>query len=528
MEVIEGPEERSSDHRMTKAGTMHTKDEPESVELLKGAGIIFSGRLVGRALGFLLHFLFASFLGPRHYGVFLLSLAFFYFASLVADLGLRSGVLREAAAAEGRGDRDMVKGTILGGALLALGTGVLGAVGLIAMRGWAASSFNAPDLGWLLLLFALALPFATVGGIFVSGLQALRRMKALSTLQYVIDPLLRIVTFIGLIFLGWQLFAAGAAHLLASLAVALFAFLWLSSSFPLFSRPLLAHFHVGPLLAFSLPLLMSNVVGFTLQWADSLFIGYYMTVREVGIYGAAARVAGLGGIFLMAVSTIFAPKIYALYGRGDLEEVGRLYQRSTRWVLMCVLPLFFYTVLNAKPLLALFGPEFVKGSAALIILAAAYLVMTGTGPAGDVVLMSGRSKAILYAAAASGALGLGLNVYLIPRFGLLGAAVATGLAIALGNVANVLLAWRFTGLQPYTKAIAKPIVIAACVAGLHVAVGLIVGGEPIPQLVWGAVIWLMYPLLLFRLGLETEDVEVWRLVKQSKWRMETPSFTSGR
>ncbi len=230
----------------------------------------------------------------------------------------------------------------------------------------------------------------------------------------------------------------------------------------------------------------------------------------------------------MAVSTIFAPKIYALYGRGDLEEVGRLYQRSTRWVLMCVLPLFFYTVLNAKPLLALFGPEFVKGSAALIILAAAYLVMTGTGPAGDVVLMSGRSKAILYAAAASGALGLGLNVYLIPRFGLLGAAVATGLAIALGNVANVLLAWRFTGLQPYTKAIAKPIVIAACVAGLHVAVGLIVGGEPIPQLVWGAVIWLMYPLLLFRLGLETEDVEVWRLVKQSKWRMETPSLTSGR
>lgn len=528
MEHIEGAGAQASHRGLLKEEAMLKTDEPGSVELLKGAGIIFSGRLVGRALGFLLHFLFASFLGPRHYGVFLLSLALFYFASLVADLGLRSGVLREAAAAEGRGDRDMVKGTILGGALLALGTGVLGAVGLIAMRGWAASSFNAPDLGWLLLLFALALPFATVGGIFVSGLQALRRMEALSTLQYVIDPLLRIVTFIGLIFLGWRLFAAGVSHLLASVAIAVLALFWLSSSIPLLSRPLLTRFHAGPLLAFSLPLLMSNVVGFTLQWADSLFIGYYMTVREVGIYGAAGRVAGLGGIFLMAVSTIFAPKIYALYGRGDLEEVGRLYQRSTRWVLMCVIPLFFYTVLNAEPLLALFGPEFVKGSHALIILAGAYLVMTGTGPAGDVVLMTGRSRAILYASAASGAVGLGLNFYLIPRFGLLGAAVATGLAIALGNVANVLMAWGFTGLQPYTKAIAKPILVALFVAGLHIIVSSLVGEQPLPRLIAGAVTWLMYPVLLYRLGLEAEDIEVWRLVKQSKWRMETPSLTSGR
>ncbi len=87
---------------------MHTTDEPGSVELLKGAGIVFSGRMVGRGLGFLSHFLFARFLGPSHYGVFVLSLALFNFAGLLADLGLRSGILRESAAAEGRGDTNMV------------------------------------------------------------------------------------------------------------------------------------------------------------------------------------------------------------------------------------------------------------------------------------------------------------------------------------------------------------------------------------------------------------------------------------
>ncbi len=246
-------------------------------------------------------------------------------------------------------------------------------------------------------------------------------------------------------------------------------------------------------------------------------------MRDVGVYGAAGRLAGLGGMFLLAISTIFAPKIYSLYGKGNLEEVGRLYQHSTRWVLMCVLPLFLFTILNAEPLLALFGPDFVKGSPALILLAVAYLVMTGTGPAGDVVLMTGRSKAILYAAAASGALGLGLNAYLIPRYGLIGAASATGLAIALGNLANVLMAWRFTGLQPYTKAIAKPILSALCVAGLHVALGPLLGAEALPRLLGGAMIWLMYPVLLHRLGLESEDLEVWRSLKRSKRPVESSS-----
>ncbi len=516
MDYFEEPEERAPDHALTQAGQMHTMDKPGSVELLKGAGIVFSGRLVGRGLGFLSHFLFARLLGPTHYGVFLLSMALFNFADLLADLGLRLGVLRESAAAEGRGDHKMVRGTILGGAVLALGASLLGAVGLVAIKGWAASSFKAPDLAWLLPLFALALPFATVGAIFISGLQALRRMEALSTLQYVLDPLLRIVTFIGLFFLGWRLFAVGASHLLASVAVALFAFLWLSSSFPLVVPPILTRFQPGPLLTFSLPLLMSNVVGFILQWADSLFLGYYLTVRDVGVYGAAGRLAGLGGMFLLAISTIFAPKIYSLYGKGELPEVGRLYQHSTRWVLMCVLPLFFYTVLNAEPLLALFGPDFVKGSPALILLAVAYLVMTGTGPAGDVVLMTGRSKAILYAGAASCALGLGLNVYLIPRYGLIGAASATGLAIAFGNLANVLMAWRFTGLQPYTKAIAKPIMTALCVAGLHVALGPLLGPEALPRLLGGAMIWLLYPALLWRLGLDADDLELWRSMKGSR------------
>lgn len=495
---------------------MSSTGQSGSAELLKGAGVVFSGHLVGRALGFLYHLLLARFLGPIEYGVFLLGLAVFSFAALMADLGLRWGVLRQSAEAQGRGELALVKGTILGGALLALGGSLLGAVGLLLVRGWAAASFKAADLAWLLPLFALGLPFATLGTISMSSLQALKRMGALSTIQYLLDPVLRILTFTGLVLLGGRLFAAVASHLLASIAVALVGFLWLSASFPLFSRALRPRFSPSPLLAFSLPLLVSNVVGFVLQWADTLFLGYYLTAGDVGLYGAAGRLAGLGAMFLTAVGAIFAPKIYALYGQGDLAEVGRLYQRSTRWILMLVVPLFFYTVLNAQFLLALFGSEFVKGVPALLILAAATLIMTGTGPAGDVILMTGRSKVVLYASAASGVVGVGLNAYLIPRLGLLGAALATGLTLASGNLANIVLAWRFTGLQPYTRAIVKPVLLASVVAAFQALVDPFISEAHVVRLMAGVGVWLLYPLLLWRLGLEAEDLEVWRMVKESK------------
>ena len=494
---------------------MNATEQSGSAELLRGAGVIFSGHLVGRALSFLYHLLLARFLGPIEYGVFLLGLAVFSFASLMADLGLRWGVLRQTAEAEGRGELALVKGTILGGALLALGGSLVGVAGLLLVRGWAASSFKASDLSWLLPVFALALPFATLGTISMSSLQALKRMGALSTIQYLLDPVLRILTFTGLVLLGGRLFAAAASHLLTSVAVAVVGFVWLSASFPLLSRALRPRFSPSPLLAFSLPLLVSNVVGFVLQWADTLFLGYYLTAGEVGLYGAAGRLAGLGAIFLTAVGTIFAPKIYALYGQGELAEVGRLYQRSTRWILMLAVPLFLYTALNAEFLLTLFGAEFVKGAPALLTLAAATLVMTGTGPAGDVILMTGRSRVVLYASAASGALGLGLNAYLIPRLGLLGAALATGLTLASGNLGNVLLAWRFTGLQPYTRAIVKPILLACAVAGLQAVVDPFLGEAPVVRLVAAAGVWLLYPILLWRLGLEAEDLEVWRFVRGS-------------
>ncbi len=454
-------------------------------------------------------------MGSSHYGIFILGFAIFNFATLVSDLGLRGGVLRESASASGRGDSDRARGTIFVGGLIVLGTSILGMGIVLALNDRLALFFDVQELLWLLPIIAVALPFANVGGIAMSGLQAMRKMVPFTVIQHVIDPAIRIAAFLGFVLFASPLLAAGASHLAASMLIAGVAFFWLLSSSTPFACSLLTRVQPGALLAFSFPLLLSNAVGFLLQWSDTLLLGYYLTVKDIGVYGAASRLAGLGGVFLTAVSTIFAPKIHALHGQGNWGEVGRLYQQSTRWVLMGVLPVFFYTVLNAEPLLSLFGSEFVDGAPALITLAIAFLVMTGTGPAGEVVLMTGRSKAMLYAAAASGIVGFALNVYLIPRIGLLGAAIGSGIGFALGNLANVVMAWWFTRLQPYTKALTRPVLIAMVFAGIHVTLGPVFGPDVLARLIGGVVIWLLYLIVLCSVGLDTEDIRVWRSLRES-------------
>ena len=488
-----------------------SSEQARSFELAQGSVIVFSGNALGRALGFLYQFLLARVLGASGYGIFLLGLSIVSLTAAVADGGLRWGVLRWASMAWGRGDRAEVKGTILAGAGLGLGGGLIAGFA-VALGGWvwAASWFRQPDLSWLLPWLALSIPAIVLTTLMTSGLQALRQFTEVTLLLHGLDPALRVLVFSGLSLAGWHLGGAVGAHLLAGLVTTAGAFYWLRWRSPALSPEVLPRYAVGPLLVFSFPLLLSNVTGFILQWADTLIIGAYLSAREVGVYGAAVRLATLAAMFLSAVSAVFAPQIYALFGERNLAEVGRLYRQSTRWLIALGFPVFLFTILNSRQLLALFGPEFIEGRWALVLLAVATLVVGGTGAAGDVVLMVGRSRPILWASLLVGATAIALNLWLVPRYGIVGAAFATGGALVLGNLINLLQAWWLTGLQPYHLAMLCPVFLALPVAAVQWGVVRFLDG-PDPFMIGAAALtWLLvYPVVLVRLGLEADDRALW-------------------
>jgi O-antigen/teichoic acid export membrane protein len=96
-----------------------------------------------------------------------------------------------------------------------------------------------------------------------------------------------------------------------------------------------------------------------------------------------------------------------------------------------------------------------------------------------------------------------LNVLLIPRFGIEGAAIATGLASTLFNLMKFFYIWKKFGMQPYDKRTLETVLI--------IAISLLAGFFiPVPHNAWlailerGSLIALIYGGLTLAFGIVPE------------------------
>jgi O-antigen/teichoic acid export membrane protein len=149
------------------------------------------------------------------------------------------------------------------------------------------------------------------------------------------------------------------------------------------------------------------------------------------------------------------------------RECNETYRHVTLLVALLSAPAFFLLTLYSEQVLALLGPNFEGASPVLIILAAGRLIRNGLGTSAFLLVLSGRQGVEMRNAAAGGAANIGLNLALIPAFGVIGAAIGTTVAeIAL----NLLRTWKIRRLMD----VAVPWWLLARIALVGISVALMV------------------------------------------------------
>jgi O-antigen/teichoic acid export membrane protein len=259
----------------------------------------------------------------------------------------------------------------------------------------------------------------------------------------------------------------------------------------------------------------SAMVGIIAEWADTLMLGYFTVTTQVGIYNVALRVAALNGMIHHSFNTIFAPIVSELLHRKEMEGLGQLFKIDTRWVFTLTFPIFLLVILLRKEILVLFGLEFTQGSLALIILSSAIFFNASVGGCGAIIRMAGWTRMSFVNTLVSSVSNVLLNLVLIPRFGIVGAALATGFSFVLNNALNLGQVWWYLRILPYDRKWVKP-VVAGLGAGL-LAYGLQAWmplastalSLAVPAVVFGA----CYLGLLILQKLEREDRIMLRLVR---------------
>jgi len=181
------------------------------------------------------------------------------------------------------------------------------------------------------------------------------------------------------------------------------------------------------------------------------------------------------------VVIVISPLIASMMAnREDHTRAELLFQTSVWWLMIPTWPVYFVLMTFGPVLLRVFGHSYVAGQSSLAILSAAVLFSTGVGPVTAVLLMGGKSSWNLIDAGVALVANIGLNLFLIPRYGIVGAAIAWAASIVLINLLSILQVRFWMKLQPFGRG--YPIVFIASAAlfgGLGLATRLTLG-ESIP------------------------------------------------
>ncbi len=232
----------------------------------------------------------------------------------------------------------------------------------------------------------------------------------------------------------------------------------------------------GEFWRFSSPRALGGVFQIGIIWLDSLLIGALGSTREAGIYAATTRWLVVGTFAGQAISMAFGPQISFMLAKAEQGRAGRLYQTATVWLIAVAFPAYITTMIFAPVLLRAFGHGFGSGATTLVILGAANLFAAACGPVDVVLLMAGRSGLSLMNNGIALAANVGLNLVLIPRYGINGAAVAWAVSLFVTNAFPLVQVWRRPGVHPFSRGWLTIIAITAVgVAGVQMLVRLLLG-----------------------------------------------------
>lgn len=493
--------------------------------IANGGAINFLGNIIGTGLNIVLQLLMARTLGANNVGTLVLVISISAVLTNIAIVGLDTAVLRFVATYLARKDYARAIGAIIAGGMITISASFIIAIGLFfAAPIIATRVFVDASMTNIFRIFAVSLPFTSTMIYCLAVTQSLKRMKYQVIVAQIFVPLLKILGLLFVIYLFDQnVIGVAVVFVMISIAGALLALGSVWRLRPLYYKTNKYIFPTKEMLSFSWPILAMDFVDKTRLETQTMMLGIFMGSTQVGIYYVSLRMAGMLAIPLLAISPIFGPVIAEIYSRNNRGELENIFRTVTKWSLTLSLPAFLVLTILGYKILLLFGAEFTAGVIALGLLAVGQLINVITGPVGQLLIMSGRSRLNLFNALLMLLLNLSLGIWLVPQFNIVGAAISASLPLVVVNFLRLLQVHFALRIKAYSVSYWKPL-LAASVS----AIGLRSIQNSLSQLQLGPQVFayiilllIIYVGVLLALGLDASDKVVLNHIKRRLSRMVT-------
>lgn len=463
---------------------------------------------------------FSRLLGSELFGLYMLAFAVQEVISKIAVMGLEQGGMRYASRLRAQGRETDIRSSIEKILIVCvIGSAVVAAT----------MSFSAPWISELILgdnklvsplrNFAFGMPAVCATSVLLYSIRSTLKMQYEVYVRSVFEPFM--ILIVGTIALQVDLKVIGIvqAHNIAAFGALTIALLFFMRVFPRATRKKVSMdwkflFHT------SVPMGGMELLSMFKARLDLMVIGRFLPLSSVGIYGAVMEIGSTLRKTRSAFEPIFLPMSQMLHEKKEKKRFRENIALAIRWGLIASLAMIGPMILVPEAFLTVFGKAFEVGGLSLSIFASGQLFHVTLGLMEGVLAVTGFAYTTLINSLTLVGGNAVLLVWLVPEYGLVGAAIASAVSYVAVTLWRMMQAKSRLDAWPFSRAQLKPLIsFAVSLTITMTLLYLIPPSSFVAQICFAVGYLLLYGGGILVLRLEPTDKDVLTVVrKRAKFR----------
>jgi O-antigen/teichoic acid export membrane protein len=183
---------------------------------------------------------------------------------------------------------------------------------------------------------------------------------------------------------------------------------------------------IAPILISAWPIAIGGLAGLFFFNVDIIMLGFWRTTDDVGIYAAVQKIVGILSVIPTLIITSTFPVFSRLAHQNDSVRMRQAMESVIRILFLFSVPLVLGGIVLGAPLLNfIFGNAYGSGASAMSILLISIIASFPTGLFSYFIFAYDKQRKMVLYPIIAALINIGLNLFLVPRFGMIGASVAT-------------------------------------------------------------------------------------------------------
>src|SRR6266851_4795863 len=298
----------------------------------------------------------------------------------------------------------------------------------------------------LLLILMFLVPLETTDILVMNLFACFARARVIFWGRYIIPPALRVIVIALVVFRHLELPFLACGYLLAELiTVVVFGSLIVCElrRQKLLQKLSSVRLPIREILSFSVPLMSSNVIGMMGRSIPVLLLGYFHPMSTVAYYRVVLPAACLCSMVPDNFLRLYMPSASRLFARGDTSGINHLFWETSLWMSVLAFPIFLTTACFSRPLtILLYGARYAASAPILAILSLGHFINVIFAFNGITLKVLGKIRLMVILNIVTPIIIVLFNLLLIPRYGAIGAAVATTAGLIMQDLLRQLALWR--------------------------------------------------------------------------------------